>query len=117
MISKRHSPFWLHALRLMLNCRTRASHSPEVVAGPVLLRNAVLRFGNQSRVHVLAKNYFYGARAGSVGSWKSGRSALAADGPEEAYAVTFWRHSWGPPPMKRKGATSLSQRASADGAG
>ena len=119
MISKRQSPFWLHALRLMLDCRTRASHSPEVVAGPVLLRNAVLHFGNQSRVHVLAKNYFYGAQAGSAGSWKAGRSgtALAADEPEEAYAVTFWRHSWGPPPMKRKGSVSLSQRASADGAG
>ena len=117
MISKRRSPFWLHALRLMLDCHTRASHSPEVVAGPVLLRNAVLRVGNQSRVHVLAKNYFYGAQAGSAGSWKSGRSALAADGPEEAYAVTFWRHSWGPQPMKRKGSISLSQRATADGAG
>ena len=108
MISKRRAPFWLHALRLMLDCRTRASKSPEVVAGPVLLRDAVLRFGNQSRVRVLAPPYFYGAQAGSAGNWRpSAKGARAEAGSAspgsasmEAYAVTFWRHSWGKLPSK-----------------
>ena len=118
MISKRRAPFWLHALRLMLDCRTRASHSPEVVAGPVLLRNAVLLFGNQSRVRVLEPHYFYGAQAGAMGSWKPGAKTLTMnqDSSAEAYAVTFWRHSWGPIPRKnatrgRQGQGAPSGRA------
>ena len=112
MISKRHAPFWLHTLRLVLGFCTGASTSPEAFAGPVLLRAAVQRFGNQSSVRILPQDYFYGAHAGARGSWRpsSMRSTPTESSAGEAYAVTFWQHSWGPQPT-RDMATSKAQGA------
>lgn len=112
MISKPKSDFWLFVIKEMI--KRANTGRPECDTGPVLLTDCVNAYTGESRIKLLSPEVFYGI------SWNEekgqalreqvleGMNTSADDFRgqfPEAYAVTYWSHSWG-----GGGSQSLSKR-------